>query len=108
MLENILAVYLVLAGLAVMYLLAHRNRWGWVLSLLNQTVWLALAYVSNNWGFLLGAVAFGAVAVHGWFQWKPIPVPPPAEFFTPEFRAGAKAGYQDYLAGRVERYSDCL
>lgn len=71
MIQEVLSNAIVVSGLVVMVLLARKNRWGWALSLLNQFAWAGLAYVTGIWGFAVGAVAFGVVAVHGWLKWKP-------------------------------------
>ena len=111
MFNQLLMLYLTLAGLGVFYLLANKNRWGWALSVINQFAWLVLAYRLHSWGFLLGAFAFGAIAIHGWFKWRP----PPSYrhhkrellgflYGTPAYKLDCV--YSEETYGYVERGSD--
>jgi hypothetical protein len=70
MLTQILMAYVTVSGLAVMFLLARRNRAGWWLSLVNQFVWGWLAFALPSVGFGFGAIALGAVAIHGLIHWR--------------------------------------
>ena len=52
------------------YLLTSKNRWGFVVSLLNQPVWVILALMTGAYGTLILSVAMVILAIRGWRKWK--------------------------------------
>jgi hypothetical protein len=45
--------------------------WGWGLSLVNEITWAVYAVVTEQWGFLAGAVLFGATYAWNFYgEWR--------------------------------------
>ena len=48
-------------GISGLWIAATRPRIGWWFNIVAQTVWLAYAIATRQWGFLLTAVAYAVV-----------------------------------------------
>jgi hypothetical protein len=70
--EQILAGFTMAGSYLVMVTLARGRRYGWLVSIGNQGLWLALGILTMTWAFIGGAFAFGAIAIHGYRNWKGI------------------------------------
>lgn len=66
---QILSVTTIVNAFIVMALLARKHRSAWILSLVNQSQWIALGILTGIVGFLISAVAFGTLAVYGLWKW---------------------------------------
>lgn len=56
-------------GIAGIYLAGKKSKWGWGLGLGAQVLWLVFAIVTSQYGFILTAVAYGAVYGKNLWQW---------------------------------------
>lgn len=56
-------------GIAGIYLAGKKSKWGWGLGLAAQVLWLIFAVVTAQYGFILTAVAYGAVYGKNLYQW---------------------------------------
>ena len=56
-------------GIAGIYLAGKKSKWGWGLGLGAQVLWLIFALVTAQYGFILTAVAYGAVYGKNLWQW---------------------------------------
>ena len=56
-------------GLAGMILAGRKNRWGWMLSIFTQILWVTYALDTAQYGFILGSVAYGAVYLKNFLGW---------------------------------------
>lgn len=56
-------------GIAGIYLAGKKSKWGWGLGLAAQVMWLIFAVVTAQYGFILTAVAYGAVYGKNLWQW---------------------------------------
>lgn len=60
---------LMIAGVGGLYLAGRRNRWGWAVGLGAQFLWLAYGVATSQWGFLISAIAYGAVYGTNLYRW---------------------------------------
>jgi hypothetical protein len=60
---------LMIVGVFGLYLAGKRNRWGWAVNLGAQGLWVAYAFASGQLGFLISAVAYGAVYGRNLWLW---------------------------------------
>lgn len=63
----------VLSGLGCVgiWLAGNKSRAGWWVGLATEGLWLAYAFLTNQLGFVLGAVAYGVVCVRNLIRWTP-------------------------------------
>lgn len=57
-------------GLIGMLLAGRRSRWGWLLSIFTQVLWLAYAVDTKQWGFIPGSLAYAAVYFKNFLAWS--------------------------------------
>lgn len=56
-------------GIAGIYLAGRKSKWGWGLGLFAQILWVVFALTTSQYGFILTAVAYGAVYGKNLYQW---------------------------------------
>jgi hypothetical protein len=52
------------------YLVGNKDIRGWILSLVNQTLWFLWVIGSGTWGFLPLNIALTAIYVRNYRKWK--------------------------------------
>ena len=57
-------------GVAGIWLAGSRKRSGWAIGLVSEVVWIAYAVLTRQYGFILGALAYGFVQVRNWLAWS--------------------------------------
>jgi len=62
------SIALAATGILGIWLAGRKNLWGWAIGVAAQLLWIAYAIVTQQWGFILSAVAYAAV--YGWNWWK--------------------------------------
>ncbi len=67
-LDAVCQLGVLLSALAT-FLLARKNKWGWVLGLCSQPFWLTTAYLNNQWGVFINSTIFTFVWVYGAYKW---------------------------------------
>lgn len=58
------------AGIAGLLLAGSKRKVGWLLGFCIQPVWLVFAIVTEQYGFILSAVAYGSVYARNWIRWR--------------------------------------
>ncbi len=58
----------VLGALSV-FLIARKNKWGFVLGLLSQPFWYVTAYLHEQWGIFLVSFVYTASWAYGIYEW---------------------------------------
>lgn len=63
---------LVLAAIGVfgLWVAGRRSAWGWLIGLGSQLLWVAYAFATAQYGFLLSAVAYGIVYGRNFWRWE--------------------------------------
>lgn len=56
-------------GVLGIYLAGKKNRWGWALGLFMQLLWVIYAFQTKQFGFILSAIAYGAVYGRNFYLW---------------------------------------
>lgn len=56
-------------GVTAMILTGMHLKIGWIVGILGQTLWVAYALWTKQYGFLAGAFAFGSVYAYNWLRW---------------------------------------
>ena len=57
-------------GVLGMWLAGSGKRAGWAIGVLCQFGWFAYALVSEQYGFIIGCLAYGSVQFRNWRKWK--------------------------------------
>lgn len=63
------SVALAAIGILGIWLAGRKNLWGWALGVAAQLLWIAYAIVTQQWGFILSALAYGWVYGLNWWKW---------------------------------------
>ena len=57
-------------GALGMWLAGRRLAVGWAVAILNETLWIAYAIQTKQWGFIAGAVLYIVVFARNWRRWS--------------------------------------
>ena len=57
-------------GVSGIYFVGRKTLWGWFILLFNECLWIAYALVTDQYGFIFAAVAYGAVYIRSYLHWK--------------------------------------
>jgi hypothetical protein len=57
-------------GLIGMFMTGKKNRWGWLLSIFTQILWITYAICTQQWGFIPGSLAYGFVYAKNFIAWS--------------------------------------
>ena len=61
---------LAVIGVAGIYFVGKKTLWGWLVLLFNETLWIAYAVVTKQYGFIISALAYAVVYVNSYIDWK--------------------------------------
>jgi nicotinamide riboside transporter PnuC len=53
------------------YLYAKKRRAGWVLSFINNALFVGMMMHQRQWGFVVSGTGLALMAVYGWWSWRP-------------------------------------
>lgn len=57
-------------GILGIWLAGKKNLWGWAIGFGAQLLWIVYAIATTQYGFILSAVAYGAVYANNWRKWR--------------------------------------
>ena len=60
-------------GVFGLYLAGKRDRRGWIVGIGAQSLWIAYATATKQWGFYVSALAYGWVNIKNARAWKDTP-----------------------------------
>ena len=61
---------LTLPQLFAYWQVGNKRRWGWLVALGGDVLWLVYSVHSRQYGFLVSAVLFGGLAARNWWLWR--------------------------------------
>jgi nicotinamide riboside transporter PnuC len=61
---------LAVLGVSGMYFVGKKTIWGWLVLLANEVIWVVYAFVTQQYGFILMAVAYAVVYIKSYLAWK--------------------------------------
>jgi hypothetical protein len=61
---------LAVIGVAGIYFVGRKTLWGWFVLLFNEAIWIIYAVVTEQYGFIVSAIAYGIVYVKSYLHWK--------------------------------------
>lgn len=57
-------------GVTGIYVVGKKNIWGWLVLCVNECIWIAYALATQQYGFIVMALAYAAVYVKSYIQWR--------------------------------------
>jgi hypothetical protein len=57
-------------GVTGIFFVGRKTVWGWLVLLLNEFLWIAYALITDQYGFILSAIAYGIVYVKSYMLWR--------------------------------------
>ena len=61
---------LAVVGVVGIYFVGKKTLWGWFVLLFGETLWVVYAVITEQYGFIVSAIAYGVVYVSSYFSWK--------------------------------------
>lgn len=61
---------LAFVGIVGIYLAGKKNLWGWAVGVLAQILWVVFAVATQQYGFIVSALAYGFIYGKNFLAWK--------------------------------------
>ena len=61
---------LAVIGVSGIYFVGRKDVWGWFVLLFNECLWIVYAIATEQYGFILAALAYAAVYVRSYVHWS--------------------------------------
>ena len=68
-LDAVSQIAIALFGLSSIFLLAKKNKWGFVLALIAQPFWFITTYIHEQWGIFALSFVYSGTWLYGFYQW---------------------------------------
>ncbi len=65
---------LAVIGVAGIYFVGRKDKWGWNVLLFNEALWITYAIITKQYGFIVSALADAAVYIRSYIHWSKEPV----------------------------------
>ena len=59
-----------IVGVTGIFLVGRKTIWGWLVLLLNECLWVTYALITDQYGFMAMAIAYGIVYIKSYFGWR--------------------------------------
>lgn len=60
---------LTIVGLTCFWLAGRKVWWAWYVGLAGQFLWLGYSLITQQWGFLMGVIAYSVVYARNAYRW---------------------------------------
>ena len=57
-------------GVTGIFFVGRKTIWGWFVLLFNEVLWIAYALITNQYGFILSAIAYAIVYIKSYLLWR--------------------------------------
>lgn len=57
-------------GVTGIFFVGRKTIWGWLVLCINEAIWIAYALATNQYGFIIMALAYTAVYIKSYMGWK--------------------------------------
>lgn len=68
-LDDVSQVGIFIFGVAALFLVARKNKWGFVLGLAAQPFWYYTAYYHKQWGLMALNIVYTGTWAYGIYEW---------------------------------------
>jgi hypothetical protein len=65
---------LAVIGVTGIFFVGRKTMWGWWVLLFNEALWIAYALITDQYGFILSAIAYAAVYIRSYIHWSKEPI----------------------------------
>lgn len=69
MLDNISQIIIPVTGISAIFLIARKNKYGFLIGLSGQPFWLYSSYVNEQWGIFISSIFFTLNFAYGYYIW---------------------------------------
>lgn len=57
-------------GILGIWLAGRKSLWGWAVGFAAQALWIVYALVTDQYGFIVSALAYAAIYGRNWWKWS--------------------------------------
>jgi hypothetical protein len=57
-------------GVTGIFFVGRKTIWGWLILCVNECLWIVYALVTEQYGFIIAAIAYGVVYVKSFIGWR--------------------------------------
>ena len=57
-------------GVTGIFFVGRKTIWGWPILCLNECLWIVYALTTDQYGFIVAAVAYGIVYIKSYLHWR--------------------------------------
>jgi hypothetical protein len=57
-------------GVAGTFFVGQKAIWGWIVLMVSEVMWVVYAVHTEQYGFIVAAIAYGAVYIKSYLHWK--------------------------------------
>ena len=57
-------------GVTGIFFVGRKTIWGWLVLCINEVIWIAYAIATDQYGFIIMALAYTAVYIKSYMGWK--------------------------------------
>jgi hypothetical protein len=61
---------LAVIGVIGIYFVGRKHRWAWLWLIFNECLWVVYAVITDQYGFILAAVAYTVVYIKSFLHWR--------------------------------------
>jgi hypothetical protein len=61
---------LVAIGVTGIFFVGRKTIWGWLILCVNECLWIVYAVMTDQYGFIVGAIIYGIVYVKSFLHWR--------------------------------------
>ena len=67
--DTISQVVIFFFGVTAVFLVARKNKWGFVFGLLSQPFWFITSYINEQWGIFFVSILYFFTWIYGVYEW---------------------------------------
>ncbi len=57
-------------GVTGIFFVGRKTIWGWLILCLYECLWIVYALVTDQYGFIVAAIAYGVVYIKSYLHWR--------------------------------------
>lgn len=69
MIDQVSQIMLTTLSILGFFLIARKNKWGFIISLFSQPFWFYTSIVHRQWGVIVNTSVFTIIFIYGTYNW---------------------------------------